>query len=510
MTVSEGDGDTTQASFSASLSAPSAKPISVVATTGNGSATAGEDFGFATGTLTFAPGATTASFDVDIVGDLLDEPDETFTVELSAPTNATIDDGLATGTITDDDPAPSISVDDVSVTEGDSGTTPATFGVTLSAPSGRTITVDYGTVQGSALAGSDYTPATRDADVRARRDEPDRRVDVLGDTAFEADESFRLDLSDAVNATLADPSGTATIENDDGAATVDVSIVKTSEFAGVAVAGDPIAYRLVVRNLGSAPADTVQVTDSLPHPAIPEDARWCEVIAPATTCDPAAGEAYDSSTAIPAIDKLMPGTVRTYRIGYTLAASAPSGPMSNTASVTTLSVDTDPVNDASTVELVVDRRPIAAFTVTPATPVVGTVVRFDASTSTDDSGIVEYAWSFGDGQEAAGQVVTHVYQSAGDFQVELVVTDEFGVTGQASATVVVGPNNAPPAGRVLRGTISQLLTYGPGSAPSPTSVPVAGARVLSARARAAWPRRPTPRAAMSSPTSAARTRVRSS
>ena len=69
---------------------------------------------------------------------MLDEANETFTVELSSPANATIADGSGVATITDDDAPPTLSIDDVSVTEGNAGTTTATFTVTLSAASGQT------------------------------------------------------------------------------------------------------------------------------------------------------------------------------------------------------------------------------------------------------------------------------------------------------------------------------------------------------------------------------------
>ena len=82
------------------------------------------------GTLTFAAGQTTQTVTVPVNGDVLDEVDETFSVNLSSPVNATIADGQGLGTITDDDAPPTLSIDDVTVTEGDAGTVDATFTVT--------------------------------------------------------------------------------------------------------------------------------------------------------------------------------------------------------------------------------------------------------------------------------------------------------------------------------------------------------------------------------------------
>ena len=71
------------------------------------------------------------------------------------------------GTITDDDAAPTLTIDDVTVAEGNSGTMNATFTVTLSAASGQTVTVDYATANGTATAPERLHGGDRDADVRA-------------------------------------------------------------------------------------------------------------------------------------------------------------------------------------------------------------------------------------------------------------------------------------------------------------------------------------------------------
>src|SRR5205823_8742685 len=88
----------------------------------------------ARGTVTFNSGVTTQTIPVTINGDTTFEPDETFVVNLTTPVNATISDNQGQGTIKNDDasPNPSISIDDVTVTEGDSGTTSANFTVSLS------------------------------------------------------------------------------------------------------------------------------------------------------------------------------------------------------------------------------------------------------------------------------------------------------------------------------------------------------------------------------------------
>ena len=87
------------------LGAASSLEVTVDWTTADGTATADADYVAADGRLTFAPGQTEATIAVAVFNDALDEGDETVAVALSNPTNATIADGTATGTIADDDPS---------------------------------------------------------------------------------------------------------------------------------------------------------------------------------------------------------------------------------------------------------------------------------------------------------------------------------------------------------------------------------------------------------------------
>src|SRR5439155_20482728 len=105
-----------------------------------------------------APGVTTQNLTLTIVNDTADEIDETVPVTLSNPTNATLGAiPTYTYTILDDDPLPSLSINNVTVTEGNSGTTSANFTMTLSPASGKTVTVNYATADGTAAAPADYT-----------------------------------------------------------------------------------------------------------------------------------------------------------------------------------------------------------------------------------------------------------------------------------------------------------------------------------------------------------------
>src|SRR6185436_11734195 len=111
--------------------------------TADGTAAAPADYAVGNGTVIFSPGTTTQPVTVVVNGDLIDEADETFFVNLPGAMNATIADNQGLGTITDDDGPPTISINDVTVVEGDAGTVNAAFVVTLSAASSSTVTVDF-------------------------------------------------------------------------------------------------------------------------------------------------------------------------------------------------------------------------------------------------------------------------------------------------------------------------------------------------------------------------------
>ncbi len=104
-TFTEVDAGLTNVSFTVTLSASSGNTITVNYATADGSATAPSDYVSVSGTVTFNPGETTKTIVVQIAGDFVNEPNETYSVNLSNPTNATIaGSGIGLGTITNDDP----------------------------------------------------------------------------------------------------------------------------------------------------------------------------------------------------------------------------------------------------------------------------------------------------------------------------------------------------------------------------------------------------------------------
>ena len=227
--VIEGDSGTVNAVFTVSLAPASGQEVTVDYITTDGTAAAGSDYVATSGTLVFGAGVRTQPVTVAVNGDTDGEFDETFTVNLSNPSNASISDSEGLGTITSDEDPPVLSIDDVTVTEGDAGTVGAIFTVSLSAASGQEVTVDYATADGTAAAGSDYVAVSGPLTFTAGATTRNVTVTVNGDTLDELDETFLVNLSNATNATISDSQGQCTITDDDAAPALSVDDVTVTE-----------------------------------------------------------------------------------------------------------------------------------------------------------------------------------------------------------------------------------------------------------------------------------------
>jgi Ca2+-binding RTX toxin-like protein len=347
ISLTEGNSGTTNATFTLTLSNPSVEAVTVDYSTADGTATAGSDYTATTGTVTFNPGQTTQTINIPVIGELVGELAETFTVNLTNPTNATgistatgtgtivnddalvtvvsttngteggtngrftltragattaaltvnyaltgtaingtdytipasatftagsdtaivdlsvIDDTIfegatpetailtlttgadytvgsiasATVNLTDNDRRPTVTIGNTSLTEGNSGTTNATFTVSLSNPSTETVTVDYSTIDGTATTGSDYTLTTGTVTFTPGQTSQTVNVPVIGDLNFENNETFNVNLANPTNATLGTTAiGTGTIVNDD---LPTISVAVTDAAAAETLTGQP-------------------------------------------------------------------------------------------------------------------------------------------------------------------------------------------------------------------------------------------------------------------------------
>ncbi|NNC96850.1 MAG: tandem-95 repeat protein, partial [Gammaproteobacteria bacterium] len=214
VTIVETDSGTLNMVFTVSLDQTSPINISVDFVTTDITATAGSDYTAVSGTLTFAPGITTQTITVPVIADTLVEDDETFTIDLSNPSNGNIIDSQGLATITDDDQA-GLSVSDATLTEGNSGNTDMIFTVSLDQPLTQDVTVDVNTVDVTATAGTDYIAVASTVTIPAGQTEVTVNVPVIGDTDVEGDETFTLELSNPVNADIVDASAAGVILDDD-------------------------------------------------------------------------------------------------------------------------------------------------------------------------------------------------------------------------------------------------------------------------------------------------------
>ena len=201
-----------QLMFGVTLSAPSGLPVSAEYATVAGTAMPGEDYETATGTLNIAPGETSTTVDVTIVADDVHEAEEMFSVELSGAMYSMLDDGSAVGTITDDDPPPTLAIGDSSASES-SGQ--MTFTVTKSGPTALDASVSWATSNGSAMAGEDYASSSGDVTFAPGETSMTIAVPIMADDRYEGEETFTVTLSGSSNSTLADATATGTITDDD-------------------------------------------------------------------------------------------------------------------------------------------------------------------------------------------------------------------------------------------------------------------------------------------------------
>jgi CSLREA domain-containing protein len=240
LAINEGNSSTTAFNFTVSLSNASYQTITVKAQTADDTATTADSDYSAVGstTLTFTPNTTTQNFPVLVNGDTKFELDDQFHVNLTDPTAATIADNQGVGTITNDDPQPTISINSPSQAEGNSSQANMTFTVSLSNPSYQTITVNYSTADGAtnpatggAACGAGIDYVTTSGPLTFNPGETSKPVDVpvCGDTVYELNETFTVTLAAPTNSTLGTNPGTGTINNDDAAPTIAINNVAVTE-----------------------------------------------------------------------------------------------------------------------------------------------------------------------------------------------------------------------------------------------------------------------------------------
>jgi len=359
VTANEGNAGTTNFTFTVSLSAPAGPGgVTFDIGTANGTATAGVDYVAQSLTgQTIPAGSSTYTFTVLVNGDLLNEASETFFVNVTNVVNAVVVDGQGVGTIVNDDPLPSLSINDVTVVEGNAGTTNAVFTVTLSAASGQTVTVNYATADGTATQPADYTSTSGTLTFTPGQTTQTITVPVVGEVVPEANETFFVNLSGATNATISDNQGVGTITNDDVPVTVSPGTLPNGAVAAaysqtITASGGTGPYTFAV-SAGALPAGltlstggllsgtptaggtfnfTVSATDSsaFPGPFTGSQAYTLVIapptigLAPTALADGTLGAAYT--------DAIIPATGGTAPYSYAVTAGALPGGLTLNAS----------------------------------------------------------------------------------------------------------------------------------------------------------------------------------
>ena len=225
-TITVADAEATEVGplrFWVRLSRPATEPVTVKYSTAAGTAAGGSglyhyrhlfytgaDFGSESGTLTFRPGETSQSIEIEISQDGVDEEAEALTLELSDAVNAILDPDpyRATGTIYDVDPTPAINIITDTVSEVLPGGQPNTVTVTMDRWSSRDVTVDWALAEnntaspGAARAGADFVADSGTATISAGTTSTTVDVEIVDDDVYEDVESFTVDLSNPTNAVL--------------------------------------------------------------------------------------------------------------------------------------------------------------------------------------------------------------------------------------------------------------------------------------------------------------------
>jgi hypothetical protein len=211
------------------LSKKAKKKVKAAYALSPGSANGGTDYVDESGTVTIKKRKRSATLDVAVVADELDEADEGFVLELRNPKRAKIADGEAEVTITDDDPAPRISVATDSVGEGTGGNPARQLAVLLDAASGRQVAIDYATGSSTAVAGEDFVSGAGTVSIPPGQTSGTIPLSTIGDSTDEFDEQLTIGLSNPTAVQPAEPVYAVRITDDDSPPTVSLSTTAVAE-----------------------------------------------------------------------------------------------------------------------------------------------------------------------------------------------------------------------------------------------------------------------------------------
>ncbi|MCL4266719.1 MAG: hypothetical protein KJ069_26305 [Anaerolineae bacterium] len=205
--------------FTVTLNITSEQDVLVDYVTVDGTAVAGVDYQPISGTLTISAGQVTAVLTVPLLDNDLDDGDRHFSLILSNPVNGELGNDTAIGLILDDDDppieppiTPTISISNSTAVESAPF---LTFTITLNITGEQDVLVDYGTVDGTAVAHTDYLPISGTLTIPAGQVTAVITATLLNNDLDDGDRTFTLVLSNPVNAELGNDTAVGTILDDD-------------------------------------------------------------------------------------------------------------------------------------------------------------------------------------------------------------------------------------------------------------------------------------------------------
>jgi len=432
--------------YTVTLDQPSLVPLSIAYTVG-GTATSGTDYAAVSSPLSIAAGATSGTITVTPTADSAVEANETVVLTLAAGTGYAVGAPTsATGTILDDD-QPALSISDVSLNEGDSGTTAFTFTVSLNAAAGPGgVSFDIATANGTATAGSDYVAqALTGQTIAAGSSSATFTVLVNGDTLHEPNETFFATVSNVTGATVADGQGTGTIVNDDAVPSLSINDTTVTEgnagtvTATLTVTLSAVSGQTVTVNYATANASAVAPTDYI-------GASGTLTFAPGATTQTIAVTVNGDTT---------PEADETFAINLTAPTNAT---LANAQGIVTVLNDDQPVTVAPTV------LPSPAIAVAYSQTIV----------ASGGSGSYTYAVTTGSLPPgltlSAGGVLAGTPTAGGSYPFTVTATDTSAAPGpytgvQTYVLTVGAPTLVLPGGALPGATLAQpyTATVGPAS-----------------------------------------------
>jgi outer membrane protein OmpA-like peptidoglycan-associated protein len=488
------------------LSAASGQSITVPFTVG-GTASSPADYTISAGPITIAAGATTGSAAITVVNDTVDEPDETVTMTLGTPTNATLGSTTAqTVTIQDDDPSPTVTFAAASASVGEAGG-PLSLTLNLSAPSQQAITIPFA-VSGTATASIDYSITASPVVIGAGGTSATIVLTPIDDAIIEDDETVVVTLGTPIDATVgATSSETVTIIDNDGPMTVALTtaaqtasegsgtVTVTVVAPGVSSKDVTVPFTLsgTATNLadyvstasplvipagsGSATATLTLLDDSLDEPdetvvitlGLPTNATLGAIVAQTVTVtdnDPAPVVQLAAATqtvsegagTVTITATLSAASGRDVTVPFTLGGTAQQ-PSDYTAGATSILIPAGSTSASATLTIVDDNviEGDETVVVTLGTPVNATagVVNVETITIIDNEGPVVASLSVASQSvpESAG-LVTVTVQLSGPSAVPVSVPFTLGGTASASTDYSIAASPLVIAAGATSGTIA--------------------------------------------------------